>query len=84
MIKVMTTKRGKILGATIVGLHAGELLLPWVLAISRGLPISAMATAIAPYPTLGEVSKSVAGSYYADSLFSTRTRRLVKLLSLFG
>jgi len=84
MIKAVTTKRGKILGATIVGLHAGELLLPWVLAIDRGLPISAMATAIAPYPTLSEVSKRVAGSYYTDSLFSPRTRRLVKLLSIFG
>jgi len=84
MIKAMTTKRGKILGATIVGLHAGELLLPWVLAINRGLPISAMATAIAPYPTLAEVSKRVAGSYYTDNLFSPRTRRLVKLLSVFG
>jgi pyruvate/2-oxoglutarate dehydrogenase complex dihydrolipoamide dehydrogenase (E3) component len=83
-IKVVTGRRGKVLGATIVGKHAGELLLPWVLSISQGLKISAMASLIAPYPTLGEVSKRVAGSYYTDSLFSARTRAIVRFLLRFG
>jgi pyruvate/2-oxoglutarate dehydrogenase complex dihydrolipoamide dehydrogenase (E3) component len=83
-IKVVTGRRGRILGATIVGKHAGELLLPWALSISKNLKISAMANLIAPYPTLSEVSKRAAGSYYTDSLFSPRTRAIVRFLLRFG
>ena len=82
--KVITTKKGKILGAAIVGPHAGELILPWCLALSQGLKIGAMATVIAPYPTLSEVSKRAAGSFYTPSLFSDRTKKIVRFLSRFG
>ena len=75
---------GRILGATIVGRHAGELILPWVLAIDRSLKIGAMANLIAPYPTLSEVSKRVAASYYTDTLFGGRTRKLVRALRWLG
>ncbi len=83
-IKVIATPRGKILGATIVGAHAGEGILPWVLALSKGLNLSHMAQVIAPYPTLGEISKRVAGSFYTDRLFSDGTKRLVRFLARFG
>ncbi|MGI9417600.1 MAG: dihydrolipoyl dehydrogenase family protein [Geminicoccaceae bacterium] len=83
-IKVVLGKRGKILGATIVGAHAGELILPWVLAINQGIRIKAMASVIAPYPTLGEVSKRAAGSYFTPKLFSEKTRWLVRFLAKFG
>ena len=74
---------GRILGAAIVGPHAGDLIHPWCLAISRRLKISAMAAFVPPYPTLGEASKRAAGSYFTEPLFSPRTRRLVRLLSRF-
>jgi len=80
LIKVVTTSKGKILGAGIVGPRAGELIAPWVLAMEQGLKIGAMASTIAPYPTLGEISKRVAGSYYTASLFSDRTRKIVRFL----
>lgn len=84
LIKAITTDKGKILGAGIVGAHAGELIHPWGLAITAKLKIGAMASYIAPYPTLGEVGKRAAGSYYTPSLFSGKTRKIVKFLSLFG
>jgi pyruvate/2-oxoglutarate dehydrogenase complex dihydrolipoamide dehydrogenase (E3) component len=84
LIKVVLGRRGRILGASIVGAHAGELILPWQLAIAQKLKIGAIATAIAPYPTRGEISKRVAGSWYAPKLFSERTRRLVRFLARFG
>ena len=84
LIKVVTTRRGRILGAAIVGAHAGEIVQPWVLAIAQGLGIGAMAKFIAPYPTLGEVSKRVAGSYFAPALFGPRTKKLVRLLARLG
>ena len=84
MIKAITTHKGQILGAGIVGPHAGELIHPWGVAITGKLKIGAMASYIAPYPTLGEINKRVAGSYYTPSLFSARTRAVVKFLSIFG
>jgi pyruvate/2-oxoglutarate dehydrogenase complex dihydrolipoamide dehydrogenase (E3) component len=83
-IKVAVSKRGGILGATIVGPHAGELIVPWVLALGSKLKIRDVASMIAPYPTLSEISKRAAGSYFAPALFSNLTRRLVRFLGVFG
>jgi len=75
---------GRPIGATIVAPHAGELILPWVLAISQKTKMSGMAGLVAPYPTLSEISKRAAGAYFTPTLFSARTRWLVKILSWFG
>jgi pyruvate/2-oxoglutarate dehydrogenase complex dihydrolipoamide dehydrogenase (E3) component len=80
LIKVVTTKRGRVLGAAIAGPEAGELILPWVLAVAGRLKLAALASVVAPYPTLSEVSKRAAGSFYAPALFGSRTRRLVRWL----
>lgn len=79
-VKVVTDRRGRILGAGVVGPHAGEMIHLWALAIARRMKIGAVANMIAPYPTLGEAGKRAAGSYYVPSLFSDRTKRLVRLL----
>ena len=84
LVKVVVGPRGKILGASIAGRHAGELLQPWVLAIGQGLKIGAMAKMIAPYPTLGEASKRAAGNYYTPTLFGARTRKIVRFLQWLG
>ncbi|VUX47248.1 Dihydrolipoamide dehydrogenase [Candidatus Defluviicoccus seviourii] len=84
LIKVVVSKRGQVLGAGIVGAHAGELILPWVLAVGQRMKIGALAGVIAPYPTLSEISKRAAGSYYTPTLFSPRTRRLVRMLRWLG
>ncbi len=83
-IKVITTAKGHILGAGIVGAHAGELIQTWVLAISKKMKIGDIASMIAPYPTLGEISKRAAGSYFTPSLFGERTKKVVRFLRLFG
>ena len=77
---MVVAANGKILGATLAGPHAGELLQPWILAITQKLKIGAMANIIAPYPILGEVSKRVAGAYYTPALFSDRTKSVVGLM----
>ena len=81
MVKAIADRRGRILGATIVAPHAGELIQPWCLAIAKRLRISALASFVPPYPTLGEASKRAAGSYFTETLFGPRTRRLVRLLA---
>jgi len=83
-VKVITTKKGRILGAGIVGAHAGELIGLWALAVSKGLKIGDIAGTILPYPTLGEVSKRAAGQYFTPKLFTPRTRRIVQFLAKFG
>jgi pyruvate/2-oxoglutarate dehydrogenase complex dihydrolipoamide dehydrogenase (E3) component len=83
-VKVITRNNGRILGATILGYGAGDLIVPWALAISQNLKIGALATLMVPYPTRSEASKRVAGSFYTPKLFSPRTRRLVRGLSWFG
>ncbi len=82
--KIVTDRRGKVLGASIVGANAGELIAPWVLAIQEGLKVGPLAKMIAPYPTLSEVGKRAAGSFYTPKLFSERTAKLVRFLAKFG
>jgi len=83
-IKVVVTRKGRILGADIVGKSAGELIHPWVLAVANRMKIAQLASYIAPYPTLGEVGKRAAGSYFTPALFSARTRRVVRFLLRFA
>ena len=84
LVKAIVSKNGIILGCGIAGPQAGELIQVWVLAMSQGLKIGSIASMVAPYPTLGEVSKRAAGSFYTTSLFSERTRKVVRFLSRFG
>lgn len=48
------------------------------------MKIGAIAGMIAPYPTLGEISKRVAGAWYTPSLFGEKTRKLVRFLLKFA
>lgn len=79
-IKVMVDRRGRIKGVSIVGANAGELLQPWLLAMAQGLKIRAMTGFRAPYPTLGEINKAAAGSYFTPKLYSKLTRLIVRAL----
>ena len=83
-VKVVLGRKGRVLGAGMVGAHAGELIQPWILAISQKMKIGAVAQMIVPYPTRGEINKRAAGAYYTPSLFSDRTKKIVRLLAKFG
>jgi pyruvate/2-oxoglutarate dehydrogenase complex dihydrolipoamide dehydrogenase (E3) component len=84
LVKIVLGRNGRVLGASILGAGAGDLILPWVLAIAQKLKIGALANLIVPYPTRGEASKRAAGCYYTPTLFSPRTRKLVRFLASFG
>src|SRR5438034_10051757 len=83
-IKIVTDGRGKIVGATIVGAAAGELITAWTLAISRGLNIRAVAGMIVPYPTLAEIGKRAAVTYFLPGLTNVWVRRIIGWLRRFG
>ncbi|MEO1015849.1 MAG: FAD-dependent oxidoreductase [Pseudomonadota bacterium] len=82
-LKVMTKKNGEVLGASIVGKNAGEQIGYWAAAMANGWKIGSFTKMIAPYPTRSEMAKRVAGAFYTPTLFSDRTRLLVRLLSIF-
>ena len=63
-VKVLTVPgKDKILGVTIVGLHAGDLLAEYVLAMKHGLGLNKILGTIHTYPTLAEANKYAAGEW---------------------
>jgi pyruvate/2-oxoglutarate dehydrogenase complex dihydrolipoamide dehydrogenase (E3) component len=83
-IKVITNRKGKILGVTIVGAQAGELIATWVLALAQNLNIRAMTGIVLPYPTLSEIGKRAAIDFFTPSLTSLWVRRIIAFMRLFG
>jgi pyruvate/2-oxoglutarate dehydrogenase complex dihydrolipoamide dehydrogenase (E3) component len=83
-IKVVADRAGRILGVTITGAQAGELLAPWTLSIAQGLTIGALAGLAAPYPTLGDAGRRAALSFFAPGLTRSRLRRILGWLRIFG
>ncbi|HLO09722.1 MAG TPA: FAD-dependent oxidoreductase, partial [Desulfobacteria bacterium] len=79
-IKVLISPSGALLGCQIAGQHAGELIHEWVAAINGGVKLSTLAGAIHAYPTLAEISKKAAGSYYSEKLFGDRTKKILRFL----
>jgi pyruvate/2-oxoglutarate dehydrogenase complex dihydrolipoamide dehydrogenase (E3) component len=84
LVKVVTGKGGKILGVGIAGAQAGELIQPWVLAMSNGLGIKAFTNMVAPYPTLGEANRRAAISYFSGLATNPWIRRVIGLVGRFG
>lgn len=81
--KLVLDAKGRILGVGIVGKGAGELIHPWVLAMTAKLKLRAFTDFIAPYPTRGEIHKRLASAFFSPILFADRTRILVSLLKRF-
>ncbi|MDJ1157698.1 FAD-dependent oxidoreductase [Chelatococcus sp. SYSU_G07232] len=83
-VKVIVSRRGRILGCSIAGPRAGELIVPWTLAVARRLSVKDLAGIVFPYPTLSEVSRRAAMSFYAPLASSPWVRALVGLLRRLG
>ena len=83
-VKVVTDKSGRILGATIVGEQAGEIIQMWALAISQKMNIKAMTGWISPYPTLSEINKRAAYKFYSKAPSSPLIRKAIGFLAKFG
>ncbi|MEZ4334513.1 MAG: mercuric reductase [Myxococcota bacterium] len=72
----------RIVGATIVGRHAGELITQLTLAIQQGIGLGAFASVIYPYPTRGEAIKRAAGAHARSRLTPTVKRLLARWITL--
>ena len=58
--------KGGILGASIVGANAGEMIGLWALALSKRMNVRDIAAFVPPYPTMGEIGKRAAISYFVQ------------------
>ena len=83
-IKVVADRNGDVLGVTIAGANASELIGIWTLALSKGLGLEDMASSVPPHPTLGEIGKSAAIAYFGRNKRTPLARGMVRLLQLFG
>lgn len=83
-VKVVTDERGRILGAGVVGKHAGEIIQMWSLAVSQKMNIKALTDWISPYPAFSEINKRAAYRYYAAAPSSPFVRSLIDWLAKLG
>lgn len=81
LVKISSDRKGRILGATILGSHAGELLMPLVLARQNGLRLADVSGAIFPYPTMVEGVKRASDAYQRTRLDGVGGRVLKKVIS---
>ncbi len=77
-IKMLLDKDEKPLGVQILGPHAGELLNEWVAVLNGKVKLSTLASAVHPYPTLGEINKRVVGTYFSPKIFSDKVKKGLK------
>jgi len=83
-VKLVVARSGQLLGVTIAGANASELIGIWALALSKGHTLRDMAFSIPPHPTTGEIGKSAAMAYFGAKAQSPLRRGIVRLLRLFG
>lgn len=76
LLKLVVHKK-RILGATVLGPHGGELIHELVLAMQAGVKIGHLSGAVHAYPTLAQIHRRAVNTLYADKLYSPGTRRLV-------
>jgi len=78
-IKMILDDKEKPIGVQICGPHAGELISEWVAILNGKTKLSTLAGAVHPYPTLAEINKRVAGSYFSPKIFSDTVKKGLKL-----
>lgn len=83
-VKAFVDRKGYILGVTIVGQNAGELLTPWTLAMRNRLKISALTDLVFPYPTQSEASKRAATAWLLPQLRRPALQRLLTFMRWLG
>jgi pyruvate/2-oxoglutarate dehydrogenase complex dihydrolipoamide dehydrogenase (E3) component len=77
-IKMILDKNEKPIGVQILGPQAGELLSEWVSVLNGNVKLSTLASSMHPYPTLGEINKRVAGSFFSSKIFTEKMKKRLK------
>ncbi|MCG6974766.1 MAG: FAD-dependent oxidoreductase [Desulfobacterales bacterium] len=77
-IKMLLDEKEKPIGVQIVGPHAGDLVCEWVAVLNGKVKLSTLAAAVHPYPTIGEINKKVAGTFFTPKIFSDKIKKGLK------
>ncbi len=77
-IKMILDEKEKPIGVQILGPHAGDLLSEWIAVMNGKVKLSTLASAVHPYPTIGEINKKVAGTFFSPKIFSDKIRKGLK------
>ena len=77
-IKMILDEKEKPIGVQILGPHAGDLLSEWVAVLNGKVKLSTLASAVHPYPTIGEINKKVAGTFFSPKIFSDKIKKGLK------
>lgn len=77
-LKMLLNEKEKSIGVQILGPNAGDLLGAWAAILNGGVKLTTLASAIHPYPTIGEINKQVAGTYLSPKIFSDKVRKGLK------
>jgi pyruvate/2-oxoglutarate dehydrogenase complex dihydrolipoamide dehydrogenase (E3) component len=83
-VKAVVDKKGRILGVTIVAANAGELILPWQMAMRDGERIQRFTGLTFAYPTASEATKRVATAFLLPQLRGPWLQRALRLLRRLG
>lgn len=84
LIKMVTNKKGLILGVSIVGSGAGEMMNMWALAITNKMKVGDVVGYVSPYPTLTEIGKRAAVTNYTSLARKPIIRSVIRFLQRFG
>ncbi len=84
LIKIIARKNGKIEGVSIAGAMAGEMMNIWALAVSQNMKLKDVTAYIPPYPTMSEIGKRAATSFYTPQTKRPVVRGVVRFLQMFG
>ncbi len=82
-VKLILDSKGIPIGAQILGPQAGELVSEWVAVMNGGVKLLTLASAVHPYPTLGEINKRVVGNFFAGKIFSDKVKKALKFFFHF-
>jgi pyruvate/2-oxoglutarate dehydrogenase complex dihydrolipoamide dehydrogenase (E3) component len=82
--KLVTDPKGKVLGAAIVGPHAGELIAEYALAVTKGMSAKDVSGVIHTYPTLASISRRVADQRMKEGLTPTAKTWIRRIFGLRG
>jgi pyruvate/2-oxoglutarate dehydrogenase complex dihydrolipoamide dehydrogenase (E3) component len=77
----LIVKKGRLVGAHIIGPHAGDVIHELVLAIQDRMKLSKITNMVHAYPSYAQINRRVASQYFTGKLFNDKTRKLVRILN---
>jgi hypothetical protein len=75
---MLLNEKERPIGIQILGPRAGDLVSEWVAVVNGKVKLSTLASAVHPYPTLGEINKRVAGTFLSGKIFSEKVKKGLK------